>query len=278
LCYLWACALHKNKSFQKMMSDLEGEWSGSWTAVDRRFKITFIQSVVCTIGYQIMYLYWLCTFPAFSGLGMGYKLWFLYLGVTFAARLMIVFSCYILFLVKCKTISMHIKRFDAMQNGKVRLEDAVLAHKEIVFEMEHAMDGWKLVCIALFLLPTITLIIQILMIYVGLLSFETDYFFLLYELHYFCLAWLLVQTAARLSNKWNVALKNVPRKFLLKEVSYVNNQDEPEDLRASVFVNNCTVEQQKFKILGIGIDMELLSQFGSFLILACIYTVRYISW
>jgi hypothetical protein len=58
----------------------------------------------------------------------------------------------------------------------------------------------------------------------------------------------------------------------------VNNQDEPEDLRASVFVNNCTVEQQKFKILGIGIDMELLSQFGSFLILACIYTVRYISW
>jgi hypothetical protein len=235
-----------------------------------------LQSILCTAIIQAIYLIWLLTLPVVTSLDIGFRVWFIFLGVTFFARLMIVFLCYTAFIFQCEYLCHQIHLFDECQSGMVEIKECMKMHSAISDEMQHGLDEWSGFLVAAICIPILVIVFQVCMVFEELLTFSGDYFFLVYELHYFVLTWSMIRHAANVSSKWSEVSRNQWQKVVSGEVVYCTNGAHDQNL-TQVFVVGL-FHPRHLKMLGVSITVRFMQRLGYVLLVALIYSIEYIPW
>lgn len=204
LCYIWATQLYQNKSFHSLMNRLKyDDRFKKWGTSGKNYRLVITQLLGFTALIFITYVIWLNTLPGFwSNLPLALSVYFNYLGFTFPARLMLVFLCYMSFLMQCSSISVDIDEFKNQLDKNTSVQAVADLFDDVNQKVSSTVAGWRLFFIAVVFVPIVEFVLQVVMVNIDGLSYQNDYFFLVYELHYFILAWIVIYYAAMINSKW----------------------------------------------------------------------------
>jgi len=225
LCFLWSRTVGGQRCVRNVVTDLQSR--DLW--VQEANKI-LIRSVICTFLLQAVYLFWLLSRPTFPHLTLWLKTWFVLLGITFFLRLVIVFVVVEIFFLDLRRVRYQMELLnDQTQLGTCRIEWVMGKFIEVDAYMLEGMERWWLSVLGFIAVPIITFTVQLVLTAYNSLDPKNDFFFLIYEAHYFIIALLALSTAAENTHKWRMVAHTMRLRLCTGELIFLTDSKENGD-------------------------------------------------